>query len=60
MKVSNSVDWDIYRIVGAKVGRGNNGWVDSDIDTIVGSGYYEGVELKFLFEVSSGDGSSVD
>ena len=39
MKIGNSLYWHADRIVGAKVGRGNNGWVDSDIDTIVGSGY---------------------
>ena len=40
MKVSNSVDWDIYRIVGAKVGRGNNCGLDiyAVVEVLIGDG----------------------
>ena len=60
MNIGNSVYWHVNIIVGAKVGRGNNSGVDSDIDTNVVNVDDEGVELKVLYEVSSGYGSSVD
>ena len=43
MNICNNVDWDVDRIFGAKVGRGNNGGVEIDIDAKVGNVDDEGV-----------------
>ena len=43
MNICNSVDWDVDRSVGAKVGRVNNGGIESDIDAKSGSSNGEGV-----------------
>ena len=37
MNTGNSVDWDVDGTVGARVGRCNNGRLDSDVNDEVGS-----------------------
>ena len=44
MNIGNSVYWYVHIIVGAKVGRDNNGGVDIDINEKFGSGDGEGSE----------------
>ena len=40
MKIGNSLDWDVDRIVGVKVGRGNNGveYIDVGAEVLSGAG----------------------
>ena len=47
MKIDASVDWYVGRIVGAEVLRVNDVSVDSDVGGEVGSGDWEGFQLKF-------------
>ena len=50
--------WDVDKSFGAKVGRGDNGGVDSDVDIEVVSGDDKGFLLEPVYEVGSGDDSS--
>ena len=38
MKIGNIADWDVYRSVGSKFGRVDNGGVENSFDDEVGSG----------------------
>ena len=60
MNIVNIIYWDFDRSVWDKVGRGNNGGVDSDVSAEFRSEYGKIIELEYVDEVGSGDGNSVD
>ena len=60
MNIGNSLYWYVNISVSDKVGRGNNGGVDSDVSAEFRSEYGKIIELEYVDEVGSGDSNSVD
>ena len=60
MKNVISADWDVDRNVGYKIGIIKICRLDIGVGTTVGIGDGKGVELKYVDEVGSGHGKSID